>query len=260
MVARLASDRVSRATRPHRVVFVQPGGNRCASPLASAILAAFELEVREAKVSVEKTAKKRGAAGRPTDDDRGGGRLGTGNGRATAARAGRTQMPTLPATGGAAASEAIEMGAAAPQFALVDQHGNRITSRGLRGTSYLLFFYPKDDTSGCTREACDYRDEATRIGALGVRLFGVSPDSEASHKRFAEKHELPFSLLVDGDRELARAYGVWVKKKNYGREYMGVERSTFLIDATGRVRRQWRKVKVAGHVRAVVGELLELQG
>ncbi|GMV12968.1 MAG: peroxiredoxin [Polyangiaceae bacterium] len=126
------------------------------------------------------------------------------------------------------------------------------------GGPYVLYFYPKDDTPGCTKEACDFRDGLSAFRKAGVRVIGVSPDSEASHARFSEKYALPFTLLSDPDKQLARAYSVWVKKKNYGREYMGIERSTFLVDAKGVVRRVWRGVKVAGHVDSVLAAAKEL--
>ncbi len=126
------------------------------------------------------------------------------------------------------------------------------------GRAHVVYFYPKDGTPGCTTEACDFRDHWTRLARVGVRVIGVSPDSEASHGRFREKYELPFTLLSDADHSVARAYSVWVKKQNYGREYLGIERSTFLVDAKGVVRRAWRRVKVAGHVEEVLAAAREL--
>jgi peroxiredoxin Q/BCP len=127
-----------------------------------------------------------------------------------------------------------------------------VSSETLRGSSYLIYFYPKDDTPGCTLEACRFRDSMPRFNAKGVRVLGVSPDSPEVHARFTKKYGLPFSLLSDPEKTLAKAYGVWVMKKNYGREYMGVERSTFFVDRSGVVRKTWRAVRVPGHVDEVV--------
>jgi peroxiredoxin Q/BCP len=135
---------------------------------------------------------------------------------------------------------------------LSDQAGRVVSSSSLAGKPYVLYFYPKDDTSGCTREACGFRDSLRGFGSKGVKIIGVSPDSEASHARFAGKYGLPFTLLADTDKALARAYGVWAKKQNYGREYMGIVRSTFLVDKRGVVKKAWRGVRVDGHVDAVL--------
>jgi len=116
----------------------------------------------------------------------------------------------------------------------------------------VLYFYPKDDTPGCTREACGFRDDLGKFEALGVRVVGVSPDKPESHTRFRSKYGLNFTLLSDAEKTLADACGVWVKKQNYGREYMGIERSTFLVDGAGKVRKVWRGVRVDGHVAAVL--------
>jgi peroxiredoxin Q/BCP len=117
----------------------------------------------------------------------------------------------------------------------------------------VLYFYPKDDTPGCTTEACAFRDTLSEFESLGVRVIGVSPDSSTSHERFRKKYGLQFPLLSDPEHTLASAYGVWAMKKNYGREYMGIVRSTFLIDAGGRIRNAWRNVRVNGHIDAVRG-------
>jgi peroxiredoxin Q/BCP len=139
-----------------------------------------------------------------------------------------------------------------PSFALVDQHGATTSSDSLRGKPFVLYFYPKDDTPGCTREACAFRDDLGKFQAEGVTVLGVSPDDSRSHSRFAQKYGLNFSLLSDPDKTLANAFGVWVMKQNYGREYMGIERSTFLVDASGKVQKVWRRVKVDGHAAAVL--------
>jgi len=150
---------------------------------------------------------------------------------------------------GAAKGPAV--GDIAPAFELTDHSGQQLSSADLGGRPYVLYFYPKDDTPGCTVEACGFRDSAAAFDGVGVRVIGVSPDSVASHQRFIAKYGLPFSLLSDGEQRLASAYGVWSLKKNYGREYMGIVRSTFLVDAAGVIRNAWRGLKVKGHVEAV---------
>jgi peroxiredoxin Q/BCP len=145
----------------------------------------------------------------------------------------------------------VDAGDAAPSFTLPDETGAKVSSAELAGSPYVLYFYPKDDTPGCTTEACGFRDALPEFEKLGVRVLGVSPDSSVSHQRFRAKYELPFTLLSDADKALSTAYGAWALKKNYGREYMGVVRSTFLVDAAGVIRNAWRGVKVNGHVEKV---------
>jgi peroxiredoxin Q/BCP len=153
---------------------------------------------------------------------------------------------------GGAPKVGLGVGSRAPSFALKDQSGKEVSSASLAGSPYVLYFYPKDDTTGCTKEACGFRDSLRGFGAKRARVLGVSPDSEASHARFAQKYGLPFTLLADPEKALANAYGVWVKKQNYGREYMGILRSTFVVDAKGVVQNAWRGVKVDGHVDKVL--------
>jgi thioredoxin-dependent peroxiredoxin len=147
---------------------------------------------------------------------------------------------------------AVGEGDRVPGFELQDQTGKKLASSSLAGEPYVIYFYPKDDTPGCTVEACGFRDSQTNFTARGVRVIGVSPDSVQSHARFRDKHGLNFTLLSDPDRALAKAFGVWVKKQNYGREYMGIERSTFVVDPKGVVFKAWRGVKVPGHVDKVL--------
>jgi peroxiredoxin Q/BCP len=144
-----------------------------------------------------------------------------------------------------------ELGDPAPHFELLDQHGRTVSSDDLAGKPYVLYFYPKDDTPGCTSEACGFRDAQSAFEEAGVAVLGVSPDTTASHKKFADKCGLTFQLLSDPDKILAKAYGTWALKKNYGKEYMGIERSTFLVGADGRIKQVWRRVRVNGHVDAV---------
>ena len=150
-------------------------------------------------------------------------------------------------------------GMKAPQITLPDQNGEIVSLTDFEGEKYVvLYFYPKDATPGCTTQACDFRDSYKSFSDLNAVILGVSPDNEASHKRFIEKQGLPFSLLVDEKNEAAEAYGVWKLKKMFGKEYMGIERSTFLIDPTGTVVKEWRKVKVAGHIEEALATLEQL--
>jgi peroxiredoxin Q/BCP len=144
-------------------------------------------------------------------------------------------------------------GDVAPEFALMDQDGNLVESSQFRGTTYLLYFYPKDDTPGCTKEACNFRDDYTQYQEAGIRIVGVSPDSPESHKKFKEKYNLPFTLLADEDHVVAEAYGVWGKKKSFGREYYGILRTTFLIDGSGRFQEIFKGVKPASHSAEILG-------
>lgn len=127
--------------------------------------------------------------------------------------------------------------------------------KDFRGKQLVLYFYPKDDTTGCTKESCDFRDALPQLERAGTAVVGISPDSVRSHQRFREKYGLGFILLADPEHLACEAYGVWREKSMYGRKYMGVERSTFLIDGKGRLLREWRKVKVDGHVAEVLASL-----
>jgi len=142
-----------------------------------------------------------------------------------------------------------------PEFSLPASDDRTWTTKDLVSERTVLYFYPKDDTPGCTTESCDFRDNLARIQAAGVRVVGVSPDSVASHKKFIAKHGLTFPLLADVDHALAEAMGVWVEKSMYGRTYMGIERSTFLIAKGGAITRTWNKVKVSGHVDEVLAAI-----
>lgn len=147
----------------------------------------------------------------------------------------------------------------APQFSLPNENGELVSLEDFKGEKYVvLYFYPKDSTPGCTTQACDFRDASEDFSSLNAVILGVSPDSAASHTKFIEKHGLPFTLLVDEDHQVAEQYGVWKLKKNFGREYMGIERSTFLIDPTGTVVKEWRKVRVKGHIDEVLSTIEQL--
>lgn len=150
-------------------------------------------------------------------------------------------------------------GMEAPGFSLVNEKNETISLQDFAGKKYVvLYFYPKDSTPGCTTQACNFRDAYEDFSQLNAVVLGVSPDSSASHEKFLGKHGLPFSLLVDDMHEVAEAYGVWKLKKNFGKEYMGIERSTFLIDPTGTVVKEWRKVKVYGHIEDTLATLKQL--
>ena len=154
----------------------------------------------------------------------------------------------------------LEVGKKAPAFTLSDQGGTPVKLSSFKGKPVVLYFYPKDDTPGCTQEACDFRDQYAVLKKAGAVLLGVSPDGVKSHGKFAAKHALPFPLLADPDHGVAEAYGAWAEKSMYGRKYMGIVRSTFLIDAEGKVARVWPKVKVRGHVDEVAEALASLSG
>ena len=149
----------------------------------------------------------------------------------------------------------VEEGAPAPDFELRSDEGETVTLSALRGKPVVLYFYPKDDTPGCTTEACEFRDAYDRFREQGVEILGVSPDTEASHRKFKSKYELPFTLLADPDHRAAEAFGVWKEKRNYGKTYMGIERSTFVIDADGKVAKAMRGIRPAGHAAQVLETL-----
>jgi thioredoxin-dependent peroxiredoxin len=152
----------------------------------------------------------------------------------------------------------IEPGDCAPDFALPDQDGREVELADFRGAPVVLYFYPKAETPGCTTQACGVRDHEAEYAAFGATVLGVSPDPVAKVKRFHEKQGLNFTLLADEDHALADAYGVWAEKSMYGRRYMGNERTTFVIDKTGRVASVLRKVKPAQHDQLVLAALAEL--
>jgi peroxiredoxin Q/BCP len=147
------------------------------------------------------------------------------------------------------------MGKSVPNFTLKDQKGKKVRLSDFRGKKVVLYFYVRDDTPGCTREACSFRDSLTKLKAKGTVVLGVSPDSDDSHKRFADKYNLPFPLLADEGARIARKFGVWGRKNMYGRTYFGVIRSTFIIDEAGKVRKEYRRVKVDGHLDQILKDL-----
>ncbi len=150
------------------------------------------------------------------------------------------------------------VGKAAPAFSLPDETGRKVSLKDFKGSPVVLYFYPKDSTPGCTVEACDFRDNLSRLKKFGAQVLGVSADSAASHARFKEKQGLNFPLLSDEAREVLERYGVWKEKSLYGRKFMGIERTTFVIDAAGKVAAVFPKVKVKGHADAVIAAVQAL--
>jgi peroxiredoxin Q/BCP len=145
-----------------------------------------------------------------------------------------------------------EAGEEAPDFTLPDAEGHPVHLADLRGSKVVLYFYPKDDTPGCTTEACSFRDAWQELGAEGAKVYGISRDTGKSHQKFANKYGLPFTLLSDEDGEVARKYGVWVQKSMYGRTYMGMARTTFYIRPDGKIGHVWEQVKPEGHAQKVL--------
>ena len=153
---------------------------------------------------------------------------------------------------------AIEIGKAAPDFTLPTDGGGEVSLSGLKGKNVIVYFYPKDDTPGCTKEACGFRDAMPDFSGADAEIIGVSKDSVAKHDKFKNKYELNFTLASDESCEMIENYDAWVEKSMYGKKYMGIDRSTVLIDKDGVVRAHWKKVKVPGHVEAVLKAAQEL--
>ncbi len=151
----------------------------------------------------------------------------------------------------------VDEGQQAPDISLESSSGERVALSDFRGKNVVLYFYPKDMTPGCTTEACDFRDQHTHFENLNTVIIGVSPDPVNRHAKFIEKYGLPFLLLADEEHKAAELFGVWKLKKNYGREYMGIERSTFVIDKTGKIVKTWRNVRVKGHVEEALAYIKE---
>jgi peroxiredoxin Q/BCP len=149
----------------------------------------------------------------------------------------------------------LEVGSPAPDFTLRNAAGEEVTLSSLRGHRVVLYFYPRDDTPGCTKQACGIRDAWDAFRETGAEVFGVSPDGEESHAKFKQKHGLPFTLLADPGHEVTERYGFWVQKSLAGKKYMGVERSTVVLDADGTVKNVFRRVKPADHAAQVLGAL-----
>lgn len=152
----------------------------------------------------------------------------------------------------------LKVGQLAPDFTLPASNGEAVSLSDFRGKYVVLYFYPKDMTPGCTAEACDFRDHHGQFNDLNAVILGVSTDSVERHRKFVEKYSLPFLLLADEQHEAAEKYGVWKLKKNFGKEYMGIERSTFIIDEEGQLIKEWRNVKVKGHVEEALTYIKEI--
>ncbi len=156
-------------------------------------------------------------------------------------------------------AEWVEAGSKAPSFTLTADDGSKVKLADLKGSIVVLYFYPKDDTPGCTKEACAFRDRQSELVKHGVTVLGVSPDDKDSHVKFKEKYKLNFPLLVDKDHKLAEKYGAWREKNMYGKVSMGIQRSTFLIDADGKIAKVWKRVQVDGHDAKVLEEVAKLK-
>jgi peroxiredoxin Q/BCP len=154
----------------------------------------------------------------------------------------------------------VEEGSKAPAFTLASDSGSKVKLADLKGKPVVLYFYPKDDTPGCTKEACAFRDRKAELAKLGATVLGVSADDVASHVKFRDKYELNFPLLADTDHKIAEAYGAWREKNMYGKKSMGIQRSTFLIDAEGKIAKVWKRVQVDGHDEQVIEALKALKG
>lgn len=148
--------------------------------------------------------------------------------------------------------EQLQIGQVVPNFTLPASTGKDISLSDFKGKKLVIYFYPKDMTPGCTTESCDFRDYNGQFQQFNTEVIGISPDDLNSHEKFITKHELPFLLLADTEHQVSELFGVWKLKKMYGKEYMGIERSTFLLDEEGRLLKEWRKVKVEGHVQELV--------
>ncbi|HJQ60969.1 MAG TPA: thioredoxin-dependent thiol peroxidase [Vineibacter sp.] len=152
----------------------------------------------------------------------------------------------------------VEEGKKAPDFTAATDGGGKLKLSELKGKAVILYFYPKDNTSGCTKQACGFRDSLPDFSKAKAAVVGVSKDSAASHDNFKAKYDLPFTLVSDADGKVCEKYGTWIEKSMYGRKYMGIDRATFLIDKEGVVRKVWRKVKVPGHVEEVLAAVKAL--
>jgi peroxiredoxin Q/BCP len=149
----------------------------------------------------------------------------------------------------------LKEGEKAPDFKLKDQQEKTVSLKDFKGKNIILYFYPKDDTTGCTAEACNFRDELPEFGNLNAVILGISPDSVESHQKFSGKYNLPFRLLSDEKKEVVQKYGVWQEKNNYGKKYMGVVRTTFIINQEGKIKKIFNKVKVEGHNQELIEAL-----
>ena len=152
----------------------------------------------------------------------------------------------------------LNVGDKAPDFSLLSDKNTTVSLKSLAGKKVILYFYPKDDTPGCTKQACDFRDDTAQFAKHNAEIIGISRDNPARHDKFKEKYSLPFTLLADTNGDICEAYGIINKKSMFGRTFLGIQRSTFLIDEKGIIRAIWRKVKVTGHIKQVLNELNNL--
>lgn len=153
----------------------------------------------------------------------------------------------------------LQIGKTAPDFTLPGSNGKNVSLSDFRGKKVILYFYPKNMTPTCTQQACDFRDYSAEIQKAGAEIVGISPNPISSHETFINKYSLPFLLLADEDKKVCSLYGVWKLKKMYGREYMGVERSTFLIDEDGKLIEEWRKVRIKGHIDKILQRMEQIK-
>ncbi len=152
----------------------------------------------------------------------------------------------------------LAVGHKAPAFSASTDSGGNISLKDLKGRPFVLYFYPKDDTPGCTKEACDFRDNMSQFKKMGITVLGISKDTPAKHDKFKDKYDLPFTLISDEDGKICESWETWIEKSMYGRKYMGIERATFLIDSKGIIQALWRKVSVTDHVKEVLAEAKKL--
>lgn len=178
--------------------------------------------------------------------------------KTTKAKAARAPSSSMRPASTSGPVDTLKVGRRAPAFSLPDAHGQKVRLSQFKGKKVVLYFYPKDDTPGCTREACSFRDAIDQIQAAGAVVLGMSADSVESHKKFSDKYHLPFPLLSDTDKTVLKAYGVWKEKSLYGRKFMGIERTTVIIDEKGKIAKVFPKVKVDSHVTEVLHALREM--
>lgn len=197
---------------------------------------------KKAVAKAKKPAKKAAAKKKPVK-------------KAPAKKAAPKKSASSPAVQAAEASVQLQVGSPAPDFSVSTDEGQVVSLQDFVGQTVILYFYPKDDTPGCTVEACDFRDNFMRLKSKRAVVLGVSRDSQDSHRKFKNKYELPFQLLVDSDGKLCEAYGAWKEKSMYGRKYMGIERMTVLIGPDGLIRKVYPKVQVKGHVDQVLADI-----
>ena len=208
-------------------------------------------KITKAKVKASKKPKKQGVKKTAAKAAK----AGKKGGAKKIARKTSPKKASSAKTASAKADVVFNTGDLAPGFTLPSDEGGLVSLSDLRGKKVILYFYPKDDTPGCTQESCDFRDSFTRLKGLNAVVLGVSKDSVESHVKFKKKYGFPFPLLSDDEGVVCEAYGVWKEKNNYGKKYMGIERSTFLIDENGKIAKAYPKVRVEGHVDEIIRDI-----